>query len=151
MTIEIESLSNVYTDPESVVTRREMLESEAQKARYRFSTNTVRNPNIPGPKVESPETPIYSPTSPLTTEFPRAGYQYNGYGWEMSDTPLFPEPFDWGPFLAAAEEDIGSCECYLITREEFEAGRGEVNGVEHSIDIADDDEDGDFIYIAFRK
>ena len=81
MTTEIESLLNVYTDPESVVTRREMLESKAQKTRYGFSTNTVRNPNIPEPKVESPETPVYSPTSPNTTEFPRAGYQYNGYGW----------------------------------------------------------------------
>ena len=116
MMTKIESRLNVYTDSESVVTRREMIESEAQKTRYGFSTNTVRNPNFPEPKVESPETPIYSPTSPNTTDFPRAGYQYNGYGWEMSDTPLFPEPFDWGPFLAAAEEDNISCECYFITR-----------------------------------
>ena len=69
----------------------------------------------------------------------------------MSDTPLFPEPFDWEPFLASAEGDIGSCECYLITREEFEAGRGGVNGVEHSIDIGDDDEEGEYIYFAFRE
>ena len=64
MTTEIESLLNVYTDSESVVTRREMLESEAQKTRYGFSTNTVRNPNLPEPKVESPETLVYNPTSP---------------------------------------------------------------------------------------
>ena len=54
----------------------------------------------------------------------------------MSDTPLFPEPFDWGPILAAAEEDNVSCECYFITREEFEAGCGD--GVEYAIDIEDD-------------
>ena len=148
MTTEIESLLNVYTHPESVVTRREMLESEAQKTRYGFSTNIVRNPNLPEPKEESPETPIYSPTSPLTTEFPRAGYQYNGYGWEMSDTPLFPEPFDWGPFLAAAEEDEISCECYFITREEYEAGCGD--GVEYAIDIEDDVDEEDHIYLDVR-
>ena len=66
----------------------------------------------------------------------------------MSDTPLFPEPFDWGPFLAAAEEDNISCECYLITREEYEAGRGE--GVEYTIDIEDDVDDGTHIYLAVR-
>ena len=148
MSTEIETLLSVYTDPESVVTRREMLESKAHKTRYGFSTNTVKNPNLPEPKVESPETPIHNPTSPLTTEFPRAGYQYNGYGWEMSDTPLFPEPFDWGPFRAAAEEDNASCECYFITREEFETGRGD--GVEYAIDIEDDVDEGDHIYLAVR-
>ena len=54
MTTEIESLLNVYTDPESAVTRREMLESEAQKTSYGFTTNIVRNPNCTEPKVESP-------------------------------------------------------------------------------------------------
>ena len=53
-----------------------------------------------------------------------------------------------GPFLAAAEEDIDSCECYLITREEYDAGRGD--GVEYTIDIEDDVDDGDHIYLAVR-
>ena len=56
MSTEVESLLSVYTNPESVVLSREMLESEAQKTRYGFSTNIVRNPNFPEPKVESPET-----------------------------------------------------------------------------------------------
>ena len=63
----------------------------------------------------------------------------------MSDTPLFLEHFDWGPFLAAAKEDNVSCECYLLTREEFEAGYGDRVG--YVLDVVDD---GDHIYLAVR-
>lgn len=41
-----------------------------------------------------------------------------------------------------------SFECYLITREEFEAGRGDKVG--YVLDVVDDVDDGDHIYLAVR-
>ena len=120
MSTEVESLLSVYTDPESVVTRREMLESEAQKTRYGFSTNVVRNPNLVEPKVESLETPIYSPMSPNTIDIPCIGYHFNAYGWEIPNSFEPIEPTGWG---TDEEEDEMESDCYFISREEYEAGR----------------------------
>ena len=48
------------------------------------------------------------------------------------------------------DEYDDSFECYLITREEFESGHGEVHGVENPSEVVEDDEVGDFIYLAVR-
>ena len=85
-----------------------------------FSTNIVRNPNFPEPIVESPETPIYIPTSPNTTDIPRTGYHFNAYGWEPPNNFDNIEPTGCG----TNDEVEISYECYSISREEFEAGRG---------------------------
>ena len=60
------------------------------------------------PKVESPETPIYSPMSPNTTNIPRTGYHFNAYGWEIPNSFDTIEPFGWGPWMEdeITREDI---------------------------------------------
>ena len=160
MSTEVETLLSVYTDPESVVTRREMLESEAQKTRYGFSINTVKNPNLVEPKVESPETPLYRPMSPNYTNIPCNGGVF-------ADNSFLDKPFEWEPWMEdqiptdgyfvscdseegrhEGDEYDDSFECYLITREEFEAGRGDRVG--YVLDIVDDVDNRDHIYLAVR-